>query len=190
MSKPMERRPVEETPVGGTPVNGKYEVFIIAAVAENGVIGAGDVMPWRLGSDLKRFKALTLGRPVIMGRRTFRALGRPLPDRPNIVVSRSGAVDAAPGVTVAASLEAALAEARRLAPPQGGEIAVIGGGEIYEAALPIADRLEITRVHAAPEGDVKFPPVDWSQWEEVAASHHPAGERDEHPFTFVTFLRR
>lgn len=171
-------------------MNGKCEVFIIAAVADNGVIGAGDAMPWRLASDLKRFKALTLGKPVIMGRRTFRALGRPLPDRPNIVVSRSGAVDAAPGVIVAASLEAALAEARRLASRADGEIAVIGGAEIYEAALPIADRLEITRVHAAPEGDVEFPPVDWSRWKEVAAARHPAGERDEHPFTFVTYLRR
>lgn len=99
-------------------------------------------------------------------------------------------MDAAAGVILAASLEAALAEARRLASREAGEIAVIGGGELYAAALPIADRLEITRVHAAPEGDARFPVVDWSQWQEIASTRHPAGERDEHPFTFVTYRRR
>ena len=177
-------------PAEGTPVAGQCEVFIIAAVAENGVIGAGDGLPWRLASDLRRFKALTLGKPVIMGRRTFRSLGRPLAGRTNIVVSRSGEVAAAPGLIVVGSLEEALAEARRAALPAGGEIAVIGGAELYRAALPIADRLEITTVHAAPPGDVLFPPVDWSRWAPVAATRHPAGERDEHPFTFTTYRRR
>ncbi len=163
-------------------------IAIIAAVARNGVIGADGAMPWRLSSDLRRFKALTLGHPVVMGRRTFEAIGRPLPGRPNIVVSRRG--DFAPdGAIAAASLEAALAEAGRLA-RDSGTVFVIGGGEIYRAALPLADRLYITHIAAEPAGDTRFPDIDADTWVATGEEHVPAGENDSADTRFVTYERR
>jgi len=164
-------------------------IVLIAAVADNGVIGRDNAMPWRLFSDLKRFKALTIGKPVVMGRKTFLSIGKPLPGRTNIVVSRNAAF-AAPGVVVAGGLDAALAAARGDALRRGADaIAVIGGTEIFARCLPLADRLEITHVHAQPEGDTHFPPIDPAQWREVARSEHPAGARDDTSFSCVTYRR-
>jgi len=166
------------------------EIVLIVAVAENGVIGAGDGMPWRLKSDMARFKALTSGKPVVMGRKTFASIGRPLPGRTNIVVTRDLGFRAG-GVVVTHSLDDAMAIAtgdalRRFAT----EIAIIGGAEIYAQWMDRADRLEITEVHARPEGDTRFPAVDASAWEEVARSRKPAGPDDSADFSYVTYRRR
>jgi dihydrofolate reductase len=165
-------------------------VAIVAAVAENGVIGDGGRMPWRLSSDLRRFRALTLGKPVIMGRRTFESIGKPLAGRFNVVVSRSGGFRAE-GAAVAASLGEALALAEARARADGaGEVMVIGGGEIYAAAIGYADRLYITHVAAQPAGDVHFPAIDPAVWEAISREAIPAGERDTAATEFVVYRRR
>lgn len=162
---------------------------LIAAVAENGVIGRGRDLPWRLKSDMKRFRRLTMGKPVVMGRRTFEAIGRPLPGRTNIVVSRRTGF-ASDGMIVAASLDDALAIARRQAVNDGvDEVLVIGGEEVYRAALPRADRLYITHVAATPEGDARFPPIDPAVWRAVSREAVAAGDRDSAPTTFVVYDR-
>jgi len=165
------------------------EIVLLAAVADNGVIGRDNAMPWRLGSDLKRFKALTMGKPVLMGRKTYLSIGKPLPGRTNIVVSRDKAF-AAPGVLVAGDLAAALAAARGDALRRGAdEIAVIGGTDIFAQCMPLAGRLEITHVHARPDGDTYFPPIDGTRWRVAARSEHPAGPQDETSFDYVTYVR-
>ena len=166
------------------------DIVLIAAVAENGVIGAGGAMPWRLKSDMARFKALTSGKPVVMGRKTFASIGRPLPGRTNIVVTRDLGFRAG-GVVVTHSLDDALAIAtgdalRRFAT----EIAIIGGAEIYAQWMDRADRLEITEVHARPEGDTRFAAIDLTSWEEVARVRKPAGPDDSADFSYVTYRRR
>jgi dihydrofolate reductase len=166
------------------------DIVLIAAVAENGVIGAGGAMPWRLKSDMARFKALTSGKPVVMGRKTFASIGRPLPGRTNIVVTRDLGFLAG-GVVVTHSLDDALAIAtgdalRRFAT----EIAIIGGAEIYAQWMDRADRLEITEVHARPEGDTRFAAIDLTSWEEVARVRKPAGPGDSADFSYVTYRRR
>jgi dihydrofolate reductase len=163
------------------------EIVLVAAVAENGVIGRDNGMPWRLKSDLQRFRALTWGRPVLMGRRTFQSIGKPLPGRTNIVVSRNFA---ASGVVVAGGLDAALLTARADALRRRvNEIMVIGGAEIYAAMMPRAARLELTRVHAAPSGDAVFPPVDPLLWAEAERSPQPARPHDSAAVTFLTLRR-
>lgn len=165
-------------------------VSIIAAVAENGVIGDGGAMPWRLSTDLRRFKALTLGKPVVMGRRTFESIGKPLAGRANIVVSRREGYRPE-GVTVAASLDAGLAEARHAAREAGlDEVFVIGGGEIYTAAMPHADRLHITHVAVRPSGDTVFPAIDPGVWTRVSGEDVPAGEKDTAATTYTVYARR
>lgn len=165
------------------------EIVLIAAVARNGVIGADSDMPWRLPSDLKHFKTLTLGKPVVMGRKTFESLGRPLPGRPNIVISRSGGF-AASGAEVVSSLEAALEKATALAVDlDKDEIIVMGGGQIYSQAMALADRLEITEVQADPAGDTHFPAIDPANWREVARQKGERSERDSADFDFVTYCR-
>jgi dihydrofolate reductase len=162
---------------------------LLAAVADNGVIGRDNALPWRLPSDLKRFKALTLGRPVVMGRKTYLSIGKPLPARTNIVVSRDASFNA-PGVVVAMSLDAALTAARGDALRRGVDsIAVIGGTDIFAQCLRLADRLEITHVHARPEGDVLFPPIDAELWRATGRTEHAAGPHDEAPFSTVTYIR-
>jgi len=164
-------------------------IVLLAAVADNGVIGRDNVIPWRLSSDLRRFKALTMGKPVIMGRKTYLSIGKPLAGRTNIVVSRDAAFSA-PGVLVAGDLAAALAAARGDALRRGvDEIAVIGGTDIFTQCMPLADRLEITHVHARPDGDTFFPPIDETQWRAAARSEHPAGPQDETSFSYVTYRR-
>jgi dihydrofolate reductase len=164
-------------------------LVLFAAVADNGVIGRAGGLPWRLKSDLQHFRALTIGHPVVMGRRTYQSIGRPLPGRTNIVVSRDRAF-AAPGVLVAACLEAALDAARGDALRRGTDaIMVIGGAEIYAQAMPLASRLEITRVHANPQGDAMLPTIDEGEWRETARRDRPAGPEDEATFTFVSYQR-
>lgn len=158
-------------------------VVVIAAVANNGVIGVRGALPWRLPDDLKRFKALTLGKPVVMGRKTFESIGKPLPGRTNVVVTRNEAFRAE-GCVIAHSFDDALA-AIAAAP----EVCVIGGAALYAAALPRATRLELTEVDAAPDGDARFPAFDRSRWREVAREIHAADERHAHAFTFVTLER-
>lgn len=166
------------------------ETVIVSAVAENGMIGADNAMPWRLPSDLKHFKALTLGKPVVMGRKTFESLGKPLPGRPHVVISRQ-AIDLPEGVHLVQSLDAALELAGRLAAASGAEdVMIIGGGQIYAQAMAHADRLELTRVHASPEGDTLFPPVDGNVWQLVAERAGERSEKDSADVTFQTFRRR
>ncbi|MDA9503311.1 diacylglycerol kinase [Bradyrhizobium sp. CCBAU 11386] len=165
------------------------EIVFVVATAENGVIGAGNAIPWRLKSDMARFKALTIGKPVIMGRRTFESLRRPLPGRTNIVITRDAAYRAA-GAVVTTSAADAEAIARGDALRRSvTEIAVIGGAEIYRQWLDRADRLEITEVHARPEGDTHFG-IDTAEWEETARIRHPAGPDDSADFSYVTYRRR
>jgi dihydrofolate reductase len=162
---------------------------LIVAVADNGVIGRDNQMPWRLSTDLKRFRALTMGKPVVMGRKTFQSIGKPLDGRTTIVVTRDPSF-AAPGVVVAPSLTAALACARGDALRRGADaIMVAGGADIYAQALPLADALAVTFVHATPEGDRRFPAIDSEVWQEVERSEHAAGPKDSAPFAFAAYRR-
>ncbi|MGD9847393.1 MAG: dihydrofolate reductase [Variibacter sp.] len=166
------------------------QVVLVAAVAENGVIGHDNAMPWRLKSDLKRFRALTTGKPVIMGRKTFQSLGRPLKDRTNVVVSRDAGFSAV-GAVVVATIEAALEVARGDALRRGVDEIIIGGGShVYGAFLPIATRIEITLVHATPDGDTRFPPIDPAGWEEVSRIAGDRALEDTAPTTWLTYARR
>jgi dihydrofolate reductase len=147
-------------------------VSIIAAVADNGVIGRGNALPWSIKSEMAYFKKTTMGKPVVLGRKSFESIGKPLPGRDNIVVTRSADFSAS-GVRVMHDLDSALAHARALALGSGlDEIFVLGGAEIYRQALPAADRLYITEIHATPEGDTLFPAIDRSQWVEIQREHH------------------
>ena len=166
------------------------EIVLLAAVADNGVIGAGGSIPWRLKSDQQRLKTMTIGKPVVMGRKTFISLRRPLPGRTNIVVTRDASFRAAGAVVTASFADAravALGDALRRS---ASEIAVIGGAEIYAQWMDSADRLEITEVHARPEGDTCFAAIDTSDWEEVARLRNPAGPDDSADFSYVTYIRR
>ena len=171
-------------------IDARPEIVLLVAVAENGVIGAGGSIPWRLKNDQQRLKAMTMGKPIVMGRKTFVSLRRPLPGRTNIVVTRDAAYRAA-GAVVTTSFEAARAVAlgdalRRLAT----EIAVIGGAEIYAQWMPYADRLEITEVHARPEGNTRFAAIDAAAWQEVARERNSAGPDDSADYSYVTYRRR
>ena len=164
-------------------------LVLVAAVADNGVIGRDGAMPWRLKSELAHFRRLTMGHPLVMGRKTFRSLGRPLPGRTNIVVTRDPAF-AAPGVVVTAGLEAALAAARGDALRRGAAaIMVIGGAEIYAQTLPLADRLELTRVHARPDGDTLLPPIDLAMWRETVRTECAPAPGDEAGYTLLTYQK-
>jgi dihydrofolate reductase len=167
------------------------EIVLIVAVAENGVIGAGGAIPWRLKSDMQRLKAMTMGKPIVMGRKTFASFPRrPLPNRTNIIITRDATFRAA-GAVVTTSFAAAQAVAHADALRRSvAEIAVIGGAEIYAQSMDIADRLEITEVHARPEGDTLFPPIDTAKWQEIARVRHPAGPDDSVDFSYVTYMRR
>ncbi|MBY6019025.1 type 3 dihydrofolate reductase [Ferrimonas balearica] len=159
-------------------------IALIACMARNRVIGKDNQMPWHLPADLKHFKAVTLGKPVVMGRRTFESIGRPLPGRHNIVITRQA--DYAPeGVTVVASIEAAIAAAGAVE-----ELMIIGGGELYTAMLPRADRLYITDVDLDVEGDTHFPDYQVLGWDEVERTVHQPDERNLYTLTFRTLDRR
>lgn len=166
------------------------KVVLVAAVAENGVIGQGGAMPWRLQSDMQHFRQCTWGRPVVVGRRTYESFARkPLPGRTNIVVSRDRGFSAA-GALVASSLDAALEAARGDALRRGvGEIMVAGGADIYAQVMPAADRLIVTRIRLRPTGDAMFPPIDPQQWQEVQRTDHDAGPQDDAGFSVHVYER-
>ena len=154
-------------------------VSIVVAAAENNVIGRGNDLPWRLPDDLKRFKSVTIGKPIVMGRKTYESIGRPLPERKNIVISRQvGFV--AEGCTTARSLAEALAAAGDVP-----EVMVIGGAEIFRVALPRTDQLYFTRIHADIPGDTHFPDIVMDDWIELESDYHPADDRHAFAFTFL-----
>lgn len=160
------------------------------ARAKNGVIGRDGKLPWRLKSDLAIFKQVTLGKPVIMGRNTWESLPlRPLPGRTNIVLTRDGSFEPK-GAVVCDTFSEAVQIAREQATDDGvGEFCVIGGASVFEMAVPRAQRLYLTEVHAEVEGDVVLPPFDESRWREVHREDHPASEADQHPFTYRVLER-
>ena len=165
-------------------------VALVAARARNGVIGDGGALPWRLKSDMALFKAATMGKPVIMGRKTWDSLPRrPLPGRLNLVLSRDGSFEPL-GAILCENLSEALDIARETAAEDGvDEICVIGGGAIFAAAMPRARRLYLTEVEADVAGDVRFPDFEEARWREVKREHHPAGPDDDHSFTFRVLER-
>ena len=159
------------------------KLAIIVAVADNGVIGSGNQLPWRLPDDLKRFKALSLGKPIVMGRKTYDSIGRPLPGRLNIVITRQAGLQI-PGCTVVTSVAEAIAAAGAVE-----EIVIVGGADIYRQVLPRVQTIHLTRVHATVPGDVYFPALEPGEWRELATEYHPADERHGHAFTFSTLER-
>jgi dihydrofolate reductase len=169
---------------------GAVRLAIVVAVAENGVIGRAGGLPWRVRADLKRFRALTIGKPVVMGRKTFESIGRVLDGRDNIVVTERR--DFAPeGVLVAHGVEPALGLARKLAETHGAdEFYVIGGGQLYAETLPLADRLYVTHVAAAPDGDVRFPPIAPAEWQEIVREPLPSSEGDTAAAARSVYQRR
>jgi dihydrofolate reductase len=173
-----------------SPKAGAVKLVLVAAVADNGVIGQGGGLPWRLKSDMQHFRAVTMGKPVVMGRKTYLSIGKPLAGRTNIVVSRDPNF-AAPGVLVAPQMETALAAARGDALRRSADaITVIGGGDLYMQTLDRADRLVVTQVHLRPEGDTMFPTIDPQLWSVVARSEHQPGPGDIAGFSVVVYERR
>ena len=165
-------------------------LVLVAAVARNGVIGSNGGLPWRLSSDMKRYKARTWGKPMVMGRKTFDSIGRALPGRETIVVTRDPAF-VSPGVFVAHDVDAGLALAAERARATGSnEIIVAGGGEIYAQTIKRASRLVITEVALDAEGEARFPPIDPKQWREVRRETGGRGARDDADFAFVEYERR
>lgn len=165
-------------------------VAMIAAVARNGVIGAANAIPWRLPSDFAHFKRTTMGKPVVMGRKTFESLGKPLPGRTNIVVSGQTDYGAA-GAVVLDSLEAALAHAQAVAEVDGAEEVIVGGGgEIYREGMAHADRLYITHVDLSPEGEVTFPAIDAKEWTVVGEPEPVPDPRDSAAYRIKIYERR
>jgi len=156
---------------------------LVVAVARNGVIGRGNELPWRLPADLGHFKRITMGHPILMGRRTWDSIGRPLPGRQNLVLTRDPAFTAT-GARIVHSLQQALREA------SPGPLMVIGGAELYRACLPAAQVLHLTEVEADVEGDVRFPDWPREQWREVWRESHPADGRHAYPFSFLRLERR
>ncbi len=166
------------------------QIVLIAAIGENNVIGRVGQLPWRLKSDLAHFRALTIGKPVVMGRKTYESIGRPLKGRTNIVLTRDLSLKV-PGGVLATSLNAALSIARQDAVKRGvDEIMVIGGSDVFADTMARASRLEITHVHAAPEGDAVFPPIDPEVWHAASRERYTAGPDDDTDFTVATYLRR
>lgn len=159
------------------------KVSVIVAVAENGVIGDKNSLLWHISEDLRNFKRVTSGHPVIMGRKTFESLGRPLPNRTNVVITRQNIT--IEGCEVAHSLDEALAMF-----PSDEELFVIGGAQIYAEALPRADRFYLTRVHHPYEGDTSFPAWNESEWQMVESEHFERGEKYEYPFTIEVYERK
>jgi dihydrofolate reductase len=165
-------------------------LVLVAAVADNGVIGQGGGLPWRLKSDMAHFRSVTIGKPVVMGRKTWASIGKPLAGRTNIVVTRDPDFAAA-GVLVAPTVAAALTAARGDALRRSADqIVVIGGAELYAQTMASADQLVITHVHLQPEGDTRFPAIDPALWSEIARKEHGAGPQDAAPFSIVTYTRR
>lgn len=181
----------------GPPRDSWPMVSLLVAIAENGVIGRAGGLPWHLPDDLKRFKALTMGKSMLMGRRTFESIGRPLPGRASLVLTRSQDWPAPAGVLVVHSMEEAVARVRSGAElpgldasrPVPDELVVIGGAEVFRLALPLARRLDLTRVHAEVSGDTFFPPIDRREWRETERIHHPPDAHHAHAMTFSVLER-
>jgi dihydrofolate reductase len=188
----MEDLPAERAGAGDfrTRWGAAMKIVLVAAIGENNVIGRDGQLPWRLKSDLRHFRALTLDRPVIMGRKTYQSIGKPLDRRSNIVITRD-AKFSAPGIVTVPNFKQALELARKDAEGRGAdEIMVIGGSAVFAEAMPLAERLEITHVHAAPEGDVFFPSIDPAQWREQKREEREAGPGDSASFAVATYVRR
>ncbi|MET3589514.1 dihydrofolate reductase [Bartonella silvatica] len=167
-----------------------FQICLIAAVAENGVIGHEGAMPWRLSTDLQRFKTLTFGKPIIMGRKTWDSLGRSLPERTNIVITRNCTFKTEDAV-IAHSLSQACSLAKKVASQDGvDEIFIIGGGEIFEQGLHIADKIFLTEVLASMKGDSFFPVFDKEKWTIVQTQYIPEGDKDSHSTRFVVYERK
>lgn len=158
-------------------------ISIIVAASTNNVIGVHGELPWKISDDLKRFKQLTLGKPIVMGRLTYESIGRPLPGRQNIVITRQPDFSA-PGCDIVESPAGALGAAG-----DADEIMIIGGGQIYDLFLPKAGRLHLTRVHTELDGDAFFPPIDAADWQLVASESHAASAANEFAFEFRTYER-
>ena len=164
-------------------------IALIVARAENRAIGRGGDLPWHLHSDMRYFRKITMGKPIIMGRLTFKSLPLALDGRLNIVLTRNAAFEA-PGAVMAYNLEEALDVARRAATKAGvDEIMVMGGEDVFREVLPQARRIYLTEVHAAPHADTWFPEIDMSEWREVSREAHAAGPKDDHAFSFVVLER-
>ncbi len=163
-------------------------ISLVVAVAQNGVIGAKGAMPWRLSTDLARFKKLTTGKPIIMGRKTYESIGRPLPGRLNVVVSRSGFSSA--GIESVISLKEAIQKSNDWCDANNvEEICIVGGGEIYRQSIEIADCLYVTHVLAEPEGDTLFPLIDEANWRVVSREEFPVSENDTAETIYVVYER-
>lgn len=171
-------------------------ISLIVAVAENGVIGRDGDLPWRMSSDLKAFRRITMGKPIIMGRKTFATLAKPLDGRTNIVATRSPNFKAPEGVVVTSSVDAALAVARDDCNARASasndydkEVMIIGGAELYRQTLGVADRVYLTEVHATPDGDTMFPELSQDEWQETSSQPLPRGPRDDHAATLRVLER-
>ena len=162
----------------------KTKISLIVAVAQNGIIGTGGTMPWHITEDFAHFKAVTLGHSVIMGRKTYESIGRPLPRRRKIVITRNAELQIE-GCEIVTSLEGALAMCEG-----EEEVFIIGGGEIYRQAIPLAHKLYITHVGISAEGDTRFPEIDPTMWREVSREEFAQGKEFDHPFSFVDYERR
>jgi dihydrofolate reductase len=162
---------------------------VIVAAAENDVIGRENELPWHLPEDLRYFRRITMGKPIVMGRKTYESIGRALPGRTNIVITRNPDFREE-GVEVVASLDEALALARdSVLDAAVGELVVIGGSEIYSMAMPRASRLYLTRVHARVEGDARLPEIDWRLWREISRERHEAVSADSYAYSFIVYDR-
>ncbi|OEY66716.1 dihydrofolate reductase [Marinobacter sp. X15-166B] len=159
-------------------------------MARNRVIGRNNALPWYLPGDLRYFKQVTMGKPVIMGRKTWDSIGRPLPGRMNLVVTRNADWPVPAGAVVSPSLAAAVAKAKAHAELEGSnEVMIIGGGQVYAEALPQVDRMYITQVHAEVEGDACFPVVNWDEWEEIGREDFSASDNNPYDYSFVVYQR-
>jgi dihydrofolate reductase len=164
-------------------------IALVVAMGENRAIGRGGDLPWRLSSDMRYFRAITMGKPIVMGRLTYMSLGRVLDGRVNIVLTRNAAFEA-PGAVMAYNLEEALDVARKEAAKAGvEEIMIIGGEDVFRAILPRASRIYLTEVHASPQADTWFPELDMREWRETSREAHQAGPKDDHDFSFVVLDR-
>jgi dihydrofolate reductase len=160
------------------------EIAIVVAVAKNGIIGGDNQLPWHLPADLKHFKDLTMGHPIIMGRKTYESIGRPLPGRHNIIITRSTDFNV-PGCTIVHSMEQAIEVAKRDNP---NRICIIGGGQIFQQALPITTKIYLTEIETEPEGNVYFL-YNKSDWREISKENHTANDRNQHDYNFIELIR-
>ena len=163
------------------------KIILIVAKATNQVIGKDNQLIWKLSADLKRFKNLTTGHHILMGRKTYDSLGKPLPNRTHLIITRNPDFQAPEGHYAFSSLEEAVIFCNKI---EVEKLFIIGGGQIYKKALPLCDQLEITEVHAEPEGDTFFPEIDPTQWKETGREEFPADEKNEFPYAFVTYEKR